>query len=113
MKKKKKPKVNFLFLLKLRKNSLLGIKDIAPSDAGEKIANLKKQLSQISELQEIRKEAVMKTFIDFQQMHNRMMICLEHLLEKGNQILVQDIRRVKDKIFENINSVGQEFIRTN
>jgi F0F1-type ATP synthase membrane subunit b/b' len=85
------------------KNSLLGIKDITSPDASEKIAIIKKQLSQISELQEQRKETVMKTFTDFQQMHNKMMECLENLLEKGDQILIQDIKKVKEQIIREIN----------
>ena len=85
------------------KNSLLGIKDITSQDASEKITIIKEQLSQISKLQEMRKETVMKTFMDFQQMHNRMMECLENLLEKGDHILIQDIKKVKDQIIKEIN----------
>ena len=85
------------------KNSLLGIKEITSPDATEKIAIIKEQLFQISKLQETRKETVMKTFIDFQQMHNRMMICLEHLLENGDHIQIKDIKRVKDQIIREIN----------
>jgi hypothetical protein len=84
------------------KNSLLGIKDIASTEAGEKITSIKKQLTQISKLQEVRKEAVMKTFIDFQQMHNKIMVCLEHLLEKGDHIMIQDIKQVKGQIIREI-----------
>jgi len=85
------------------KNSLLGIKDITSQDASEKITTVKEQLSQISKLQEKRKETVMKTFMDFQQMHNRMMECLENLLEKGDHILIQDIKKVNDQIIKEIN----------
>ena len=85
------------------KNSLLGIKDITSEDANEKINIIKEQLSQISQLQEKRKETAMKTFIDFQQMHNRMMDCLEKLLGKGDHILVQDIKKVKDQMIRDIN----------
>lgn len=85
------------------KNSLLGIKDITSQDNCEKIAIIKEQLSQISILQEIRKETLMKTFKDFQQMHKRMMECLESLLKKGNHILLQDIKNVKYQIIKEIN----------
>lgn len=85
------------------KNSLLGIKDITTPDAGEKIAIVKVQLSQISEQQEKRKETVMKTFSDFQHMHNRMMECLENLLDKGDQIAIQDIKKIKDQIIKELN----------
>ncbi|MFA5819238.1 MAG: hypothetical protein WC854_08170 [Bacteroidales bacterium] len=85
------------------KNSLLGIKDITSQDNCEKIGIIKEQLSQISKLQEMRKETVMKTFMDFQQMHNRMMECLENLLEKGDHILIQDIKKIKDQIIKEIN----------
>lgn len=84
------------------KTSLLGIKDIAAQDAGEKITAIKEQLSQISKLQEVRKEQVMKTFMDFQQMHNRMIKCLETLIEKGDHILIRDIKKVKDRLTQEI-----------
>ena len=85
------------------KNSLLGIKDITSQDNCEKIAIIKEQLSRISELQETRRETVMKTFLDFQKMHDRMMACLETLLEKGDQILIQDIKKVKNQFIKEVN----------
>ncbi len=85
------------------KNSLLGIKDSTSQDPGKKISIIKEQLSQISNQQEMRKETVMKTFMDFQQMHNNMMVCLESLLQKGDHILAQDIKKVKDQIIKEIN----------
>ena len=89
------------------KNSLLGIKDITSQDVSEKIVLIKEQLSQISKLQELRKDSALKTFMDFQQMHNRMMECLENLLKKGDHILIQDIKKVKEQIIKEMNSVGQ------
>jgi len=76
------------------KNSLLGIKDITTEDTKDKIITIKKQLSQISTTQEEEKEMVMKTFTDFQQMHNEMMNFLESLLKKGDQITIQDIKKI-------------------
>ena len=76
------------------KNSLLGIKDITAEDTNDKIITIKKQLSQISTTQEEGKEMVMKTFTDFQQMHNEMMSFLESLLKKGDQITIQDIKKI-------------------
>jgi type III secretory pathway component EscV len=84
------------------KNSLLGIKDITAQDAGEKISLVKEQLHQISKVQETRKETAMKTFMDFQQMHNSMMVCLENLLKKGDHIQIQDIKKIKDQILHEI-----------
>jgi len=84
------------------KNSLLDIKDITSQDNCEKITIIKEQLSQISKLHEIRKEKVLKAFRDFQQIQNRMMECLENLLKKGNHILIQDIKNVKDQLFKEI-----------
>jgi uncharacterized coiled-coil DUF342 family protein len=86
------------------KNSLLTIKDITAKDAKEKIALVKAQISQISEQQELRKEAVMKTFIEFQQLHNKMMECFEDLLKKGDHILVQDIKSIKELVFQKIHA---------
>ena len=85
------------------KNSLLDIKDIASPDAGKKIVLIKEQLSQISKLQEMRKETAMKSFMDFQQMHNRIMECLEKLLEKGDHILIKDLKKIKNQIIIEIN----------
>lgn len=85
------------------KNSLLDIKDITSQDSSEKITIIKEHLYQISKLQEKRKETVMKTFMDFQQMHNRMMECLGNLLEKGEQILIQDIKNIKQQIIKGVN----------
>jgi hypothetical protein len=85
------------------KESLLGIKDITSSDANEKIAIIKEQLSHISSIQETRKETVMKTFLDFQEMHNKMMEYLGKLLEKGDAIQIHDIKKVKDQIIREIN----------
>ncbi|MEI7663066.1 MAG: hypothetical protein WCK34_12740 [Bacteroidota bacterium] len=84
------------------KNSILEIKEIDSPGAGEKIMIIKEQLSRISMQQEERKESVMRTFMDFQQMHNRMMEWLESLLEKGDHILVQDIRKVKEQILSEL-----------
>jgi hypothetical protein len=85
------------------KNSLLGIKDITSPDASGKISIIKEQLSLISRMQEVRKESVMKTFTDFQNMHNKMMECLEQLLDKGDHLLVNDIKKAKDRIIKEIN----------
>jgi len=82
------------------KISILGIKDIASSEANDKIILIKEQLAQISKLQETRKESVLKTFLDFQHMHSRMMECLEHLLEKGDHLQVKDIKEVKDQLIK-------------
>jgi hypothetical protein len=89
------------------KNSLLDIKDITAQDTSEKIILIKKQLTRISKQQEIRKNLVMKTFLDFQKIHNRMMECLENLLEKGDNLLILDIKRVKDQIIKEISLIGQ------
>jgi len=84
------------------KNSLLGIKYITTEDTKDKIITIKKQLSQITTTQEKGKEMVMKTFTDFQQMHNRMIGCLEDLLEKGDHILIKDIRKNMDQVLKEV-----------
>ena len=89
------------------KNSLLGIKDITSQNTNNKISIIKEQLSQISDLQEKRKEKIMKIFMDFQQMHNIMMESLETLIAKGEHILIQDIRNVKNQIINIISLNGQ------
>ena len=85
------------------KESLLGIKDITSPDVKEKIMLVKEQLSRISELQEMRKETVMKTFNEFQKLHNHLIESLNGLLQKGDQIVIQDIRKIKDILAKKIN----------
>ena len=89
------------------KNSLLDIKDITSHDNCEKISIIKEQLSQISKLHEMRKEKVLKVFMDFQKMQNRIMECFETLIKKGDDILIRDIKNVKNQIFKEINPTGQ------
>lgn len=85
------------------KTSLLGIKDITSPDVTEKINLVKVQLSRISELQETRKETVMKSFSDFQKLHNRMIESLNDLLSKGDQIHIHDIKKIKDQLIKELN----------
>ena len=85
------------------KTSLLGIKDITSPDVTEKINLVKVQLSRISELQETRKETVMKSLSDFQKLHNRTIESLNNLLSKGDQIHVQDIKKIKDQLIKELN----------
>ncbi|MFA5329024.1 MAG: hypothetical protein WC384_14620 [Prolixibacteraceae bacterium] len=85
------------------KTSLLGIKDITSPDVTEKINLVKVQLSRISELQETRKETVMKSFSDFQKLHNRMIGSLNDLLSKGDQIHIHDIKKIKDQLIKELN----------
>lgn len=98
--KEQPPESGFLVFLEARKGtvqtltiSLLGIKDIAAQDAGEKITAIRAQLSSIPKLPEGRKDQVMKTFTNFQQRQNGMIKCLESLIEKGDHILIRDIKK--------------------
>ena len=85
------------------KTGLLSIKDIASQDSNQKITIFKDQLSQISKLQEMRKQMVIKTFTDFQNIHNKIMESLKNLLEKGDQVLAKDIKSVKNQLVKEIN----------
>ncbi|HBZ66681.1 MAG TPA: hypothetical protein DEO70_07575 [Bacteroidales bacterium] len=85
------------------KTSLLGIKDITSPDVTENINLVKIQLSRISELQEMRKETVIKTFSDFQNLHNRMIDSLNDLLNKGDQIHINDIKKINDQLIKDLN----------
>ena len=80
------------------KESLLSIKDIASKDTAQKILMIKEQLAQISNSQEANKERIMKTFTNFQQLHNTMIESLEKLLEKEGHIILNDLKHVKDQI---------------
>ncbi|MEI6900956.1 MAG: hypothetical protein WCL00_13850, partial [Bacteroidota bacterium] len=85
------------------KESLLGIKDITSNDNCEKITIIKEQLSRISKLHEMRKEKVLAVFKDFQKMQNRIMECLENLVNRGEEIRVHDIKVIRDQLFLEIN----------
>ena len=85
------------------KTSLLGIKDITSPDVTEKINLVKVQLSRISDLQETRKLTVLKSFSDFQKLHNRMIESLNNLLNKGDQIHINDIKKIKDQLIKELN----------
>ena len=85
------------------KTGLLGIKDLASQDSDQKITIFKEQLTQISKLQEMRKQMVIKTFTDFQNIHSRIMECLKDLLEKGDHVLAKDIKNVKNQLLKEIN----------
>jgi hypothetical protein len=98
---------------KILKNSILEIKDMTSPDGAKKINTIKDQLLQISQQQDLSKQAVIKTFMDFQVMHNKMMECLESLLEKGDHIVIQDIKKIKDQIINEINPSGNLSSGTN
>lgn len=85
------------------KESLLSIKDIASNDTAQKILMIKDQLAQISKKQETYKERIMKTFTNFQQLHNKMIESLEKLLEKEGHIILQDLKNIKDQINKEFN----------
>jgi replicative superfamily II helicase len=87
---------------KLLKKSMLGISDISSQDMDKKIKAIKEQLSQISELQEIRKETVKKAFMNFQRIHHLMIASFESLLKRGNNILINDIKKVKAQLISKI-----------
>jgi polyhydroxyalkanoate synthesis regulator phasin len=85
------------------KNRLLDIKDVNTQQTSEKITIIKEQVSQITKLQGPRKETVIKSFTNFQQMHNRIILNLEDLLKKGDNVQVKDIKLIKNKIIREIN----------
>jgi len=80
------------------KNCLLGLNDITSHGIGEKITAIKDQLSHLSKQQETRKETVMNSYQNFQQIHQLLTGCLESLLKKGEHILVKDLKMIKDQI---------------
>jgi hypothetical protein len=85
------------------KASILGLKDISSEDANDKIVIFKKQLSDITKLQECRKESVMKIFTDFQDMHNKIMESLKDIIEKEDHIIVKDVKKIRDRLLKEIN----------
>ncbi len=84
------------------KNSLIEVKDINAKETKEKISIIKEQLSQISKLQGMRKEAVIKSFTDFQQMHNRIMEYLGNLLKNGDNVQIKDIKLMRNQIISEV-----------
>jgi hypothetical protein len=77
------------------KNIILNISDYSTVDSADKNELLKKELFQIAEIQEKRKEAVMKILTDFQEIHKKVMEYFESLLEKGDNISIRDIKNAK------------------
>lgn len=85
------------------KNTLLSIKDITSPDCVEKINQLKKQLAEISEQQELRKVQVMNTFLNFQDIHKQLTVQLEELLQKGETVVIKDVKKVRNQLNNYIN----------
>ena len=77
------------------KNIIVNITDYSTTDSTDKITVMKEELSQIAEIQEKRKESVIKTLTDFQEIHKKVMEYLESLLEKGDNINIRDIKKAK------------------
>jgi hypothetical protein len=86
----------------LLKNSLLGLKDIDAQDAKKKIPVIKKHLSQISNLQEKKKESVIRSFTEFKNLHGNITKCLESLLKKGDNLKIKDIKKVKNQLIKEV-----------
>ena len=87
----------------LLKTCLLDIKDVNTTDSNDKIAFIKNQLSQISLEQEKSKQTVIKTFMNFQQMHSQLMECLENMLDISDSLLIQEIKKMRKLILNEIN----------
>jgi len=77
------------------KNIIVNISDYCAPDSPDKNALLKEELAEIAEIQEKRKETVIKILTDFQEMHKEVMAYLESLLEKGDNISIRDIKNAK------------------
>ena len=95
-------KNHFITFIEDQKEFTQSLKDIIVnisdySDAGSQDKNelLKKELAQIAEIQEKRKETVIKILTDFQEIHKEVMAYLESLLEKGDNISIKDIKNAK------------------
>ena len=84
--------------VRMLKNSILEIKDITSNNPDEKISTIRDQMAGILKLQEMRKKTVMDAFLEFQQMHTRIQECLENLLKNGDNILIKDIKKIRDQI---------------
>ncbi|MEI7706754.1 MAG: hypothetical protein WCI90_00680 [Chlorobium sp.] len=77
------------------KNIILHITDYSKEEIADKSALLKEELFKIEEMQEKRKEIVIKILTDFQETHKKVMDYLESLLEKGDNITIRDIKNAK------------------
>ncbi len=103
--KENNAKINFLNYIEDQKqftqslkNIILNITDYNIAEVADKNKQLKEELSEIAELQEKRKETVIKILTDFQETHNKVMEYLESLLEKGDAINIRDIKNAKNII---------------
>jgi hypothetical protein len=78
------------------KNIILNISEYRKEDSVDKNELLKEELLQIAEMQENRKDIVMRILTDFQETHKKVMLYFESLLEKGNNISIRDIKNAKN-----------------
>ena len=80
------------------KNIIINISAYSKADLVSANSLLKAELSEIAEIQEKRKETVIKILTDFQEMHKKVMEYLESLLEIGDNITIKDIKKAKSII---------------
>lgn len=96
---------------KLLKNSLLSFKDISNQDAVSRLRSVREQLSVISISGEKRKDMVLKSFLNFQNVHTQTMDYLKKILAKEGNITIKDIKHIKNQLYKDINIIGKNSIR--
>ncbi|MEI8032336.1 MAG: hypothetical protein WCH05_03185 [Chlorobiaceae bacterium] len=77
------------------KHIILNIGDYHTDNGLEINSKLREELSQIADLQEKRKDAVMKILTEFQETHKKVMEYLESLLHKAESISIRDIKNAR------------------
>ena len=81
---------------RILKEILLSSKD------NDNYTQLKEKLSQISKSQEIKKLNVKKAFVEFQKLHIKIMKYFENLIKSGRNILMQDIKDIRNQIIREL-----------
>jgi alpha-mannosidase len=84
------------------RQGILEIKDIDQEDNREKIREFRSELETILQAQQHRKELAIKTFLEFQNTHQRITVHFHKLLDEDAHLLCKDIKNVKKHILEEL-----------
>lgn len=97
--REKNIEAHFHMFVESQKETARILKEILLSSKDDNdFTQLKEKLSQISKSQEIKKQNVTKAFVDFQKLHNNIIKYFEKLIKNGKNILIQDMKNIRNQI---------------
>jgi hypothetical protein len=85
------------------KKGILEVKDYIKQDKGEKIQTFRDKLKQITQEMELKKGTVIQQFINYQNLHIKIVGKLEILLERRDRIFSRDLKEVHCELKNEIN----------